>query len=277
VAGAKFPVNCALTGADARGVNAHTRRSGRLFFSLLLVLFPLPDAAAAVTAGLQWDARSGLPGFEAHGAEREPGPDGRPAFRFHGAGDRIEGPALAPNAPLGRGERARFELHVRPGSTHGGAQILFETGDAQQGLAFTLHDSELRFQVRDRGEAALRLTARIAAESGSFVRIVGILDADRAARLYVDGRLVDIVSAAGVFGFGGTAGIGIGGANGPLGAIDSLGLESFDGWIALVRFWQGRPEAPALPDARAMTRASELPATLLTAWLVVLLLRRRAR
>jgi arylsulfatase A-like enzyme len=200
------------------------------------------------------------------------------SFSFDG-GDVMDTPFFRVSDPklpnqFDSDHSASFEMWVKLANLTRN-QVLFETGDAAQGLSLSVGDGnadgvhdELRFRVLSNNGQYLTGAADInkfADVIGDFVQITAVVsddNADRYVELYVNGALatrVDGVSGdAGRLdwdgydnaGLGGSAGVGVGGNGGG-------GLRPFDGKL-LGRIARMRFQDAAISSEQALTNYNAL-------------------
>ena len=89
-----------------------------------------------------------------------------------------------------------WEIWLKPDSLTGGQQVLYETGGGVDGMSFTLDDDLVRFRLKD-GGSNVTLTTTLT-DVSEFVQVVGTIDVNTLAALYVNGSQVTTGSATGV-------------------------------------------------------------------------------
>ena len=209
------------------------------------------------------------------------------SYAFDGVNDR--GQAASIESFGGTGENTSFELWFRPTDFLGGQQVLFETGGRVDGLSITLDDANLLFRVQDDRTNFVSLVFDLSSDPflvdpTEFIQVIGSIDLDDTAELFVNGTSVATGSASGINDWAGAGGAGLGDVSGRVGGTngagegDLFGYGAFSGELALLRFYQNQifSEPDAGQNFDEVTLAPEpQTAFLLGMGLVLLGLRRR--
>jgi hypothetical protein len=128
-------------------------------------------------------------------------------------------------------------------------QVIFETGGRVDGLSFTLDNQLLRFRVKEADNfITLMYDITNAVSSGEFIQIVGTIDLNSEARLYVNTFQVAATTSPGpidsIGDWSGPGALGVGAVNGRVGGTqgagegDLFGYQNFAGDIAIIRYWE---------------------------------------
>lgn len=148
-------------------------------------------------------------------------------------------------------QNASFELWVKPDDLLGN-DVLLEMGGSGDGTIFAMEGDTLHFVSQtgpsNRLETSTILTPGMLSD---FIQIVGTIDlTNDEIALYVNGLLAgsDVLTSGDHSIWSGNSGAGLGGVNGTT-PLDAMGLNNFNGEIAILRFYEG--SVLSLQDVRS--------------------------
>lgn len=140
---------------------------------------------------------------------------------------------------------ASFEIWFRPDSLTNGDQVLWETGDDFNGSSFTILDGNtLRFTAKNDSQNFFIETP--ISQTSEFIQAVATYDRNNpnptdTLSLYINGVSVGTTTSDGINDWAGDNDSGLGGRNGATGgngAAGNLNFGTFEGEIAIFRFYE---------------------------------------
>ena len=278
--------------------NCIARKTGNLALAMMTVAISasaLPASAAIITTGLtlNYDAGSDTSNngvwentgsFTGNNYDWQLGSgvtlDTSPITGFSGITGAYEFPASGSNSPDNKAtapsyqglpgnptdNSASFEIWFRPESLTNN-QVLWETGGGGNGSSFTIRDKKLRFTMKN-GSQNMVIEKDIS-ETSEFIQAVatydrGDGDLTDTLRLYINGGLVGTNTSNNVNDWAGGNASGLGGRNGNngntggTGAQGNLNFNTFEGDIAIFRFYESAlSESQVKQNFNAITEIPE--------------------